>query len=237
MRLLHGLALLTAPALAGCGTTAYIPRQSPRLQVVGDGASMVLVRDGRRYPVGAFGSGLEDAVRGNARAEKEAESYQAKSVAGFVLNLGGSLAAGAGVGVLVGNELRPTPQSGPRIAAISLAVGGVVLSLVGTLIGGSAPPHLWNAINMYNDDLPAPYGFGAPAPGSYGAPYAPYAYPGYRPPQAPYAAPPAWTPRAVPQVPPMAPQAPASAPQAPPMAPQAPPSAPQPPPSAPQAPR
>jgi len=217
-------ALLLAP-LAGCGTAAYHPRPSPRLSVVADGGSIALARNGRTYPIGMFGSGLEDAVRGNPRAEKEVSSYQSKSIGGFVLGLTGSLGTAGGVALLVGNELAVQPRTGLRVAAFALSIGGVVMGIVANVLTGSAQPHMWNAINMYNDDLPPPYGFGAqygqpqpqyPAPPGYGAPPrygAPPAYPG-----APYAAPPTWAPPTAPMpaapTPSASPSAPApSAPQ------------------------
>src|SRR5262245_55846929 len=103
MRLLLLGSAVMVPLVAGCGGAAYQPRPSPRLQVVADGAGFALTRDGQRYSVGMFGSGLEDAVKGNPRAEKEVSSYQSKSIGGFVLGLTGSLAAAGGVSLLVGN--------------------------------------------------------------------------------------------------------------------------------------
>jgi hypothetical protein len=106
--------------------------------------------------------------------------------------------------VLIGNELSNAPTTGLRVASLSMLIGGLVLSIVGGAISGSATPHLWNAINMYNDGVPAPY----PAyPGYYPA-YPSYptypAYPGY--------------PAASPQ-PGVAPSSYAPAPQPPPAAP------------------
>jgi hypothetical protein len=220
---------LLVPALTGCGGVAYHPRPSPRLQVVAEGSGIALARDGRTYSIGMFGSGLEDAVKGNPRAEKEAASYQSKSIGGFVLGLVGSLGTAGGVGLLVGNELAQQPQTNLRVAAFALSIGGILMGIAANVLTGSAQPHMWNAINMYNDDLPPPYGSGAP---QYGQPMGPYpTIPGYAPPgypQAPYAAPPTtWGPRAAPM-----PSAPV--PAAPPTAPM--PSAPAPLPSAPSAP-
>lgn len=224
---------LLVPALAGCGGAVYHPRPSPRLSLVPEGSGVALARDGRTFPVGMFGSGLEEAVKGNPRAEKEAASYQSKSIGGFVLGLVGSLGTAGGVGLLVGNELAAQPQTNLRVAAFALSIGGLVMSIAGNLLTGAAQPHLWNAINMYNDDLPPPYGFGAPR---YGQPAAPYPIlPGYAPPgypQAPYAAPPAtWGPRATPMPSAPVPAAPPSPPM--PSAPAPLPSAPAPSPSAP----
>jgi hypothetical protein len=223
-------ALAFAPAVAGCGPAAYVPRPSPRLQVVADGGGVALSRNGRSYSIGMFGSGLEEAVQGNRRAEEEVKSYQTKSVAGFVVGLLGSGASAGGAGWLVANEISNSPTNTARIGGITLVISGVVLSLVGTLVASSAQPHMWNAINMYNDDLPAPWGFGAPYGGqpAPGAPaYGPRAYPA-----APYTVPPSYP---APSAAPM-PSAPAPMPSAPAPVPSAPapmPSAPAPMPSAP----
>ncbi|MFT3768102.1 MAG: hypothetical protein QM820_21845 [Minicystis sp.] len=205
-------ALVLVPALAGCGSTAYRPHASPRLQVVSDGGGLALARDGETFSLGMFGSGLEDAVKGNARAEKEASSFQSKTVGGFVVGMLGSLASAGGAALLVGNELSQHPSSGARVGAISLAVGGVVATLVAALLQSSAKPHMWNAINMYNDDLPPPWGFGQgqygrPGPG-YGAPAGGYGQP-------PYGAPQMWAPPSAPMPHVPAPAAPAPMPNAP----------------------
>ena len=181
-------ASILVPVLAGCGGAGYRPQTSPRLQVVADGGSLALMRDGHTYSVGMFGSGLEDAVRGNARAEKEVASYQAKSVGCFVVGILGSLASAGGAGLLIGNELSNRPSDGARAGAISLTIGGVVASIVASVIASSAQPHLWNAINMYNDDLPPPWGFSRqPVPG-YNVPQGGYNVPqgGYNVPQGGY---------------------------------------------------
>src|ERR1700733_3451935 len=91
------VSLVAAPALGGCATT-YHPRPSPRIVVVPEGSSIALEKNGHVYSMGIFGSGLEEAVQGNAQAEDEAASYRSKGAAGFVLGLLGGLTAGAGAG-------------------------------------------------------------------------------------------------------------------------------------------
>lgn len=218
------LALLV-PALVGCGGAVYQPRPSPRLQVVSDGGGFALAKNGRIVSIGFLGGDLDEAVKGNARAEAEAKSFQAKSAAGFVLGLVGSLAGGAGAAVVVGNEVSTSRSSELRIAGISLAVGGVVLALVSSMLTVSAQKHLWNSVNIYNDELPPPWGFGAPrgmapvptygpaAPPAWVPPYGQptYAPPAYAPPAA--APPPSAPPAAPPPAPPAAPPSVAPPPQ------------------------
>jgi hypothetical protein len=168
-RLCCGGLLLASTVLGGCGASVYTPRPSPRIQIVPEGSSPVLVRDGRRYSVSMFGGGLEEAVQGNAQAEEEARSYKAKGVTGFVFATLGSICGGVGAGLLVGNELQANPSTELTIGSLSMVVGGLVMSIVGSVITAGAQPHLWNAINVYNDGLPAG---GPPWPG-------PPGYPGY----------------------------------------------------------
>ncbi len=170
-------ALLVTPALGGCAT-AYMPRPNPRLQMVTDGGSVVLVKDGHPYSFNMFGGNLEEAVAGNPRAEEEAHAFRTKTLTGFVLSTIGAVSAGVGTGFVVQNELSSSPSSSVRAASLTAAIGGLVVSIVGSAIGGSAQPHLWNAINIYNDGLPPAYG---PLPLQPGYPgYQGYpGYPGY----------------------------------------------------------
>ena len=186
------------PALTGCGASLYHPRPSPRIQVTSEGSSLVLLKDGHTYGTGIFGNGIEDAVKGNARAEQEAHAYQSKGTAGFVLGLLGSLTSAGGAGLVVRNEVQGGPAS-LNVVGFSMAFGGLALSIVGNILTNNAQPHLWNAVNIYNDGLPQGYsmgpGYGAPVGPGYGPPpgYGPQ-QPGY-PPQPGYAPQPGYPPQ------------------------------------------
>jgi hypothetical protein len=197
--------VLASVLLGGCGATIYTPRPSPRIQVVPDGSQIVLVKNGHRYATGTLGGAVEEAVEGNPQAEEEAREYRHRGIAGFILSTVGSVTAGVGAGVLIGNEFQQNPSDGLRDASIGMTIGGAVLSLVGSFIVSSAQPHLWNAINIYNDSLPAAYPVWAPRS----------AYPGY--PAAPVPPPPGAPFPAVPlaPAPPFAPAPPAPAPPPP----------------------
>lgn len=179
------LPLISLALLTGCGAASYVPRPSPRIQMTSEGGSLVLMKNGRAYPFNMFGGALEEAVQGNPQAETEAKSYKSKMVAGFVLNILGSVAGGVGAGVLVGNEVAADPKTELRIASLSLVISGLVFSVIGSSVQGSAQPHVWNAINIYNDGLPAyPTYPGYPTYPNYpGYPAAPgYTPPGSTPP-------------------------------------------------------
>ncbi len=150
----------------------YNPRPSPRIQVVPDGSQIALLKNGHRYGTGVLGGAVEEAVEGNPEAEEEARTYRQRGIAGFVLSTVGSVTAGVGAGLLVGNELQQNPSSTLNIASIAMTIGGAVVSIVGSFLVGSAQPHLWNAINIYNDGLPA-YPAWAPRPANPGYPPAP----------------------------------------------------------------
>jgi hypothetical protein len=203
------VSLVAAPALGGCAST-YHPRPSPRIVMVPEGGSLALEKNGRVYSMGIFSGGLSDAVQGNAQAEDEAASSQSKGVAGFVLSILGGVTVGTGAGILAyGCESNNNCNVSPALLAtsISLFVGGIVMGIVSNSLYSSSRAHAYNAVNIYNDNLPPGGEYGPPQHG-----WAPQGYvpvvPGYAPPPPAYAPPPppAYAP------PPAAPQAPPALP-------------------------
>ncbi|MEQ9323858.1 MAG: hypothetical protein RIF41_32135, partial [Polyangiaceae bacterium] len=157
----------------GC-SSSYVPRPSPKVSLAVIDGDLAAVRDGQAVPLGIFGTGLEDVVAENPEARDHAETFTSFTVAGFVIGILGAGATGGGVGLWVGNESGDRNE-GLRAAGIGLTMGGIALSLTGAIFQIAAQPHLYDAINIYNDSVPAEYG---PAP-SYppaGA-YPPGAYP------------------------------------------------------------
>ncbi len=192
------LALAALPLLSGCGAATYTPRPSPRIQMMTDNGSMVLVKNGRTYPFGMFGGQLEEAVQGNPQAEAEAHAFRTKTTTGFILNMVGSVAGGVGAGVRVANQISDTPSNGLMAGSIALVLGGLALSIAGSALQSSAQPHVWNAINIYNDGLPAYPAY--PAYPTYPGYPAAQPAPGFAPRPAPaapapaYGTPPGYTP-------------------------------------------
>lgn len=163
------VALSGSLATTGC-TSTYIPRQGPRVSMVMQGGTIGFVRDGRLYRGGAFGGQLMQAVAGNEAALTHARTYRNLTAAGFATSMGG-LAV-----VLIGDLLWVAASSGSgRTSATGLfAILGVGLSLdlVGLVMSLSAMPHMYDAINVYNDDLeshatPHPSSRAPLAPGMY----------------------------------------------------------------------
>jgi hypothetical protein len=210
------LATLALAFGTGCVET-YVPRPSPRIAIVQEGASERLVKDGQSVPAGD----VDRLVRGNRRAEVEAEAVSGNATGATVFGILGGVSLGVGTFLLVDDAVQTTRDNksfptGMGGAAIGLLAGSIVFNVVSGVMANNARTHAHNAVNIYNEDLDA-----RPLP-AFGAPYgAPVPAPGYRPlpgfqgPQPGYAPPPASPPP--PGVPPgLMPSPPPGAPGAPP---------------------
>jgi hypothetical protein len=184
-----GVVTLSLGALSSACATSYRPRPSPRISMVMEDGSPALEKNGNVVKVGPFGGGLVESVEGVPVAEDHADTYRSRMIAGFVIGLLGAPAAGVGTGMLLVNESDSNPSDGLRAASIGLLAGGLALSLTGSILMASAQPHFWDAINVYNDSVPA-YG---PPPGAWvpGPMVAPPPGPAPGPPPGPAAPPPA----------------------------------------------
>jgi hypothetical protein len=133
---------------AGC-SSAYIPQPGPRLSVVMENGSLAYVRDGKTYEGGLFGGEIEDAVSGNQRAEEYAHDYRNGMITGFGLSLLGigGMIGGAAVGAEEAN------RQAPPVTGLVMIGAGLVLDLVGSFVILGSVPHLYDAVNAYNDGL------------------------------------------------------------------------------------
>jgi hypothetical protein len=152
---------LLAPGL-GC-SSAYVPQRSPRVAVVMSGGIPSYVRDGKTYAGGLAGGDLEEAVRGNPEAEEHARDYRASTITGLVTTLVGTVAVGTGAGLLAADNAAREPEKGRQVAGAATLGVGLVGYIAGLVLIASAQPHLWDAINIYNDGL-APRPPAPPAP-------------------------------------------------------------------------
>lgn len=139
----------------GC-SSAYVPVQSPRLSFAIENGHAIYWRDGQKFDGGLFGGSIEEAVRGNPHSEEYARQYKTGTEAGFGLMLGGLGAVIGGSAVAMAEDGRGN-VGGPALTGLGLMGVGLVSYLVGAIVALNAAPHLWDAINAYND---------APAPGS-----------------------------------------------------------------------
>ncbi len=138
-------------ALGSCMTT-YEPRPSPRLVTIMEAGNPLLVKNGRRYPIGLFGGDLEDAVAPNAAAMEHAQAFRNQTLGGFLLSMVAIVPMTAGlVMTMNGTDQRNASQALPN----TLLIGGVVAYAVGLGMVLGAQPHMHDAINVYNDWIDA----------------------------------------------------------------------------------
>lgn len=147
-----------------------MPR-GPGVATVIKGGAIVFVRDGEEFEHGFAGTGLVDAVQGNAGAVDHAETYRDFNIAGFVLSLTAIVPVVAGgITLAVSSAARNEgePSTGALIAGTTLISGGLAMSITGLVFTASAQPHLFDAINLYNDGVDAdrsrPLGVAPPPP-------------------------------------------------------------------------
>jgi len=156
----RGLAVLLAVAFtAGC-SSSYEPARSPRIVTVVEGGQPTFVRNGERIGGPAFGSGLADAVAGNPEAERQATIGRNLVLGGFVLDLVG---LGSVIGGTVVLAKQDATQEQPSTAGTALLLGGVAAALAGSVLILCGQPHIYDAVNIYNDGLEA-RALPAPAP-------------------------------------------------------------------------
>jgi hypothetical protein len=146
---------LFAPACA----TSYYPN-SPHIAVVRGQFQRGFVKDGVYYPGGLFGGRVVDAVRGVPEAEHHAEVYGTLSTIGSV-----GIFSSEGLGItssIVGaaasrGDAKTDAEIGLVVASGVALVTGIVLHLM-------AEPHLFDAANVYNDELDRRAGRKLPPP-------------------------------------------------------------------------
>jgi hypothetical protein len=137
----------------GCASS-YMPLPSPRVALVLEGGNYAYVRDGIKYEGGAFGGDIDKVVEGNPQAEKYAQQYKTGRATGFTLTMLGLAGVLTGV-VILSAQASQQPPGDNSVPATGLVVGGVglVVETIGAIMAGSAMPHLFDAVNVYNDGL------------------------------------------------------------------------------------
>jgi hypothetical protein len=181
----RALALATAVATAACASSIYVPRADGRITMTTSGGALYRTKNGQRLESGI--AALEQAVAGNPTAEQHARAYRRTMTVSLAFNIGGVLATIAGAITLVPPD-NPDGSMGDlsnQRAALGsgMLLAGLAAIITGTSYFTSAQAHEWDAINIYNDGLPAL----APAPRLTPPPAAALAPP---PPRAPVVAPP-----------------------------------------------
>jgi hypothetical protein len=142
-------------ACLGC-SSHYTPRARGRVAVTMLDGKVVYVRDGRIYPHGMVGSGLEQAVVGNAAAQLAAREYHDRLRDGLWCILGGAAAMLGGTTYAAYEAVRTPSSTRVDMVPIGVAVVGLAVMLYGAGRAASAEPYRWDAINLFNDAAELP---------------------------------------------------------------------------------
>jgi hypothetical protein len=119
-----------------------------------DSGKVAYVRDGKTYSGGWFGGDLEEAVKGNPTAEEYAREYKSGMITGFAATVLGIVGIAGGLTLTGFQSQQPNGQA--PIAGLLVLGGGLVFYGVGLGVALNAMPHLYDAINAYNDGVDAP---------------------------------------------------------------------------------
>lgn len=119
------------------------------------GGTPVYIREGRVFPGGGFGGDLHEAVEGNQEAESYAKSYRTGMVAGVTTALVGIASTVGGSILYLSNSSGPENERDGTAQAIggTMALSGIAAYATGMVLMLHAQPHLWDAINSYNDGV------------------------------------------------------------------------------------
>lgn len=107
------------------------------------------VKDGKYYPGGLFGGRVTEAVKGVPAAESQAETYGTLSTIGSI-----GIFSGEAFG-LTSSIVGATASRGDakNDAEIGLVVASGVAFVTGIVLHLIAEPHLFDAANIYNDEM------------------------------------------------------------------------------------
>jgi hypothetical protein len=130
----------------GCATS-YRPQEPGRISLVLDGPGFSLHRDGKEYGAMGLSSAPIRAVEGNPLAEEHARTYVRRSRIAWAL-YGIALAS-----LVTAVALNPNghAQGEQRQAGLIFGISGLTTLLAGGAVFVTAPSHLYDAVNIYND--------------------------------------------------------------------------------------
>jgi hypothetical protein len=140
---------------ASACTSTYQPRPGPRVSMVLVSGQPHLQRSGRLYPISLTGPELGAAVADNPRALAHVQTYQQMSTQGLVAGLGGAvlMVVGPSIALATSMDDRGSISDAGAGAALGTFAAGIALYVMGMGWIMQGQPHLYDAINVYNDDL------------------------------------------------------------------------------------
>ncbi len=147
MQKVLGALTLFVLAVTSC-TTSYEPRRSPRIAQVMELGNQVLVKDGKHYPIGLLNNGALEAVAPHAVAMEHAETFQNRLLGGLIIGLVSVVPIGVGTGMAANGA---TSRNSDPSLGLALVGTGLVAYAIGIGMMMSAPTHLNDAVNVYND--------------------------------------------------------------------------------------
>lgn len=143
------------------GSVGYLPQEPGRIHFVRNDNKNWLERDGKLYSMSGWSHGPTEAVSGNPAAEAEARSFTRKTWSSLILSA-------AGLILVVPSAVVWTDEPGHserRTASIALAASAFVAFIAAMSMPMLARHHLYDAVNIYNDDLASrPPGISPPSP-------------------------------------------------------------------------
>jgi hypothetical protein len=150
MRDMRLTALVAALAVSGIGcASTYRPQEPGRISFALDGSGLSLYKDGTTYGAGGLSSDPVRAVAGNPAAEEHARTFVSRSRLFWSIY---AVAAGCLVTSLIVSPNDPGHGERRDIAA-GFAVGALTAFAASLVPGVTAPGHLYDAVNIYNDGL------------------------------------------------------------------------------------
>lgn len=136
----------------GC-SSSYQPARSPRITTVVHSGYPTWVKDGEHIGSPAFGTGLVDAVRDNPRAQHQARVGRNLIAAGWVSYLVGLGTGIGGVALVAKDDSSTSPHQ--SAAGTALLITSAATLLAGGVLLLCGQPHIYDAVNIYNDGLDA----------------------------------------------------------------------------------
>jgi hypothetical protein len=150
----RGLVVLLALCFVQGCSSSYEPARSPRIATVVEGGQPTFVKNGVHAGGPQFGTGLVDAVHDNPLAEHHARVGRDLIAGGFVLSIVGLGTEVGGLVVLAKDGTNTGPSSDSGVAT-ALVLGGAAILIAGGVMMLAGQPHVYDAINIYNDGLDA----------------------------------------------------------------------------------